>query len=87
MTPEYDRVAVTINEYLIEKGGIEAGAVQRIGAGWGGSVGGLLRKDFTEGQSAEQFSDHIRNRLELDVDFQSCIVTPGEGASLLDLPH
>ena len=41
------RLAVRrVNEYLIETGGLEAGAVQRLGAGWGGNMGGLIRREY-----------------------------------------
>jgi galactokinase len=50
LTPEYDRVCVAINEFLLEHGGRDAGAIQRLGAGWGGQVGGLIHEDFVSGR-------------------------------------
>ena len=49
MTPEYDLAVRRVNEYLIETGGLEAGAVQRLGAGWGGNMGGLINRDYIYG--------------------------------------
>ena len=46
MTVPYDRVVRVINEYLLGDGGPGAGSVQRFGAGWGGNVGGLVRRDY-----------------------------------------
>ena len=64
MTPEYDRVVGTVNRCLVEAGGEEAGAVQRLGAGWGGRAGGLVRRDCVEGEPAKQLAAAVREARE-----------------------
>ncbi|MCY3762464.1 MAG: hypothetical protein OXH50_14525, partial [Gemmatimonadetes bacterium] len=85
MTPEYDRVVGAVNRCLVEAGGEEAGAVQRLGAGWGGRAGGLVRRDCAEGEPA-QLAAAVRQRTGIEMDLQSSVVVPGEGASLLQPP-
>ena len=86
MTPEYDRVVGAVNRCLVEAGGEEAGAVQRLGAGWGGRAGGLVRRDCVEGEPARQLAAAVRERTGIELDLQTSVVTPGEGASLLQPP-
>ena len=86
MTPEYDRVVEAVNRCLTEVGGEEAGAVQRLGAGWGGRAGGLVRRDCVEGEPARQLAAAVRERTGIELDLQTSVVTPGEGASLLPPP-
>ena len=86
MTPEYDRVVRAINEYLLRQGGPTAGSVQRFGAGWGGNVGGLIRREFISGEEAEAFGRMLRQELGIEVDLEECVAIPGEGACLLEAP-
>ena len=86
MTPEYDRVVEVANECLSDIAGPAGGAVQRLGAGWGGAVGGLVRRDLTTGDKGDEFAAHIHRELGLELDLHSRIATPGEGASLLAAP-
>jgi len=83
MTPAYDRVVRVINQYLGERGGPEAGAVQRLGAGWGGNVGGLVRREFLSGGEREGFARLLREELGIEVELEKCQALPGEGACLL----
>ncbi|MFA6112027.1 MAG: hypothetical protein WDA75_24985, partial [Candidatus Latescibacterota bacterium] len=66
MTPAYDRVVRVINQYLAAEGGPEAGAVQRLGAGWGGNVGGLVRREFLSGGARPGFARLLREDLGLE---------------------
>ena len=86
MTPEYDRVAGAVNRCLVDLGGEEAGAVQRLGAGWGGRAGGLVRRDCVEGERAGQLAAAVRERTGIELELRSSVVVPGEGASLLRPP-
>ncbi len=86
MTPEYDQVVRTINGFLVEEGGLASGALQRLGAGWGGNVGGLVRREFVVGEKRPAFSRLLDGTLGLQADLDGCIVTPGEGACLLRAP-
>lgn len=86
MTPEYDRLVGTVNRCLVEAGGEEAGAVQRLGAGWGGRAGGLVRRDCVEGEPAKQLAAAVRERTGIELELRSSVVAPGEGASLLRPP-
>ena len=86
MTPEYDHVVQTVNDYLSDQEGLAAGAVQRLGAGWGGTVGGLLHRDMARGERVTRFENVVEEQLGLDLDLSSSVVTPGEGASLLRAP-
>ncbi len=86
MTPAYDRVVRVINQYLAEQGGPEAGAVQRLGAGWGGNVGGLVRRDFLSGQGRPGFQALLREELGIAADLDQAQALPGEGACLLPAP-
>ena len=84
MTPAYDRAVRQINEFLLAEGGAKAGTVQRLGAGWGGNVGGLLHRDFFSGERRSKF-EALLQRLEIRPDLEP--VLPGEGAGLLDPPE
>lgn len=86
MTPAYDRVATTINDFLLDSGGRTAGAVQRLGAGWGGNVGGLVRKEYVSGPRRRDFEELLQRDLNIDCDLANCIASPGEGACLLTPP-
>ena len=85
MTVAYDAVVRRINEFLEVTGGREAGAVQRLGAGWGGNVGGLIRRDFLDGDSATAFRHFLHDEMELTEDPYA--ILPGEGACLLPAPE
>jgi len=87
MTPEYDRVVRTINEFLLREGGPVAGSVQRFGAGWGGNVGGLIRREFVLGEKSQTFGRLLREELGIEDDPGDCIAVPGEGACLLEAPE
>lgn len=87
MTPRYDRVVRVINQYLAAAGGPEAGAVQRLGAGWGGNVGGLVRREFLSGPGRAGFAGMLRGELGLEVDLDRAQALPGEGACLLPAPR
>jgi len=84
MTPEYDRVVVTINEFL-QRRGPTAGSVQRFGAGWGGNIGGLVRREYIEGSWRREFEQLLSEDLGLQADLDACVALPGEGACLLTL--
>ncbi|HIC69374.1 MAG TPA: hypothetical protein EYO90_07590 [Candidatus Latescibacteria bacterium] len=86
MTPAYDRVATTINDFLLDSGGRTAGSVQRLGAGWGGNVGGLVRKEYVSGPRRRDFEELLQRELNIDCDLANCIASPGEGACLLTPP-
>jgi len=86
LTPAYDRVARVINQYLLEQGGPQAGAVQRLGAGWGGNVGGLVRREFISGERGSGFQRLLREELGLEAELEKCQALPGEGACLLKAP-
>lgn len=80
MTPAYDRLVRVVNDFLAERGAA-AGAVQRLGAGWGGNIGGLIRREFIDGAQREAFADLLR--AELGGEPEIVVAVPGEGASLL----
>ena len=87
MTPEYDLAVRRVNEYLIETGGLEAGAVQRLGAGWGGNMGGLINRDYIYGTGREPFARFLADELGIEGPIERCVATPGRGAGLVDLPQ
>ena len=70
MTPEYDRVV----------------RQQRLGAGWGGNIGGLVRREFVLGARRRVFSHLLNEVLGIQDDLDNCIATPGEGACLFGAP-
>lgn len=84
MTPAYDRAACAVNEFLQQKGGPTAGAVQRLGAGWGGNIGGLVLADFVRGPWRAEFEALLKDELDIDADMDRSIAVPGEGACLLE---
>lgn len=86
MTVPYDRVVRVINEYLLADGGTTAGSVQRFGAGWGGNVGGLVRREYVVGERGPGLRRLLREELGLEVDPTACIAVPGEGACLVRPP-
>jgi len=86
MTPAYDRVATTINDFLLDSGGRTAGSVQRLGAGWGGNVGGLVRTEYVTGARRRDFEELLRRELDIVCDLSDCIASPGEGACLITPP-
>ena len=87
MTPEYDRAVRVINEFLMDAGGETAGSVQRIGAGWGGNVGGLIKREFVSGSKSREFGELLRGELGIEEDPSECVAVPGEGACLLEAPE
>ncbi len=86
MTPEYDLAVRRVNEYLIETGGLEAGAVQRLGAGWGGNMGGLIHRDYIYGTGRDSFARFLSDELGIEGPIERCVATPGRGAELVGLP-
>ena len=86
MTPEYDLAVRRVNEYLIETGGLEAGAVQRLGAGWGGNMGGLIHSDYIYGTGRDSFTRFLSDELGIEGPIERCVATPGRGAELVGLP-
>jgi len=87
MTPEYDLAVRRVNEYLIETGGLEAGAVQRLGAGWGGNMGGLIRREYIYGAERDHFARFLADELGIQGPVERCVATPGQGVGLLELPR
>lgn len=86
MTPEYDRVVTTLNRFL-QGYGDDAGAVQRLGAGWGGNLGGLISRRFLDGGERQALERLIVEELGLPaVDLDDSVATPGQGTSLLPAP-
>ncbi len=83
MTPEYDRVVRRVNEYLLASGGKEAGSLQRLGAGWGGNMGGLIRREYIYGERHDDFADFLRVELGIEADLKASVAAPGEGAGLV----
>ena len=79
MTPAYDRLVQVVNAFLGERG-----AVQRLGAGWGGNIGGLIHRDFIDGPKAGELAEFLRGAL--GGAFDMVVATPGEGAALLARP-
>ncbi len=86
MTPAYDRFVRTLNEFLSAYGE-DAGAIQRLGAGWGGNVGGLISRRFLVGEDRQALEKLLREDLQVTVDLDTCIATPGQGAGLLPAPN
>jgi galactokinase len=87
MTPEYDLAVRGVNEYLIETGGLGSGALQRLGAGWGGNMGGLIRRDYIYGNKREEFTRFLENELAIEVDLAACVAAPGQGAGFVEYPE
>ncbi|NKB69097.1 MAG: hypothetical protein GKR89_18670 [Candidatus Latescibacteria bacterium] len=87
MTDAYDRVARRVNEHLLEVGGPTGGAVQRLGAGWGGNVGGLVHRSFLEGPRRPDFERLLGQELGLQIDLDASVAVPGEGACLWTPPE
>jgi galactokinase len=86
MTDAYDRVVLTLNQFLLSHGE-DAGAVQRLGAGWGGNVGGLISRRFLQGEARAQLERVVCDDLGLpELDLERSIATPGAGACLLAPP-
>lgn len=86
MTPAYDLAVRRVNEYLIETGGLEAGALQRLGAGWGGNMGGLIHRDYIYGDKCGEFARFLKDELGIVADLAACVAAPGQGAGLIELP-
>ena len=86
MTPEYDRVVTAVNDFLLESGGRRAGAVQRLGAGWGGNVGGLIHRDFVFDGGRGKLEQALWEEFGLEVNLADCVVEPGVGACLIPAP-
>ncbi len=86
MTPEYDLAVRRVNEYLIETGGLLAGSLQRLGAGWGGNMGGLIHRDYIYGPQRVHFERFLAEELGIDSPLERCVAVPGEGAGLVSLP-
>lgn len=86
MTPAYDRAVSGVNEFLAARGPA-AGAVQRLGAGWGGNLGGLISRRFLSGPDRVDLERLLRDELQLSaVDLDGAVATPGQGACLLTPP-
>lgn len=80
MTEAYDAVVRRINAFLDEQDKA-AGAVQRLGAGWGGNVGGLVQRHWIVGAGRAEFEALLG-----DMGLGYNVAQPGEGASLLQAP-
>ena len=80
MTPAYDRTVRVVNRFLTAEGPT-AGAVQRLGAGWGGNIGGLVHRAFVDGDRRDTFAAMLR--MELGHEPELAVAVPGEGAGLL----
>ncbi len=85
MTEAYDRVVTTLNDFL-EGYGKDAGAVQRLGAGWGGNLGGLISRRFLAGPDRDALEGVIAGLGLPAADLDRSVATPGDGACLLTLP-
>jgi len=86
MTDAYDRVVTTLNKLLLSYGA-DAGAIQRLGAGWGGNVGGLISRRFLAGGPRAALERVVGDDLGLPaLDLEHSIATPGAGACLLPPP-
>ncbi len=84
MTPSYDRTVRVVNRFLAAEGPT-AGAVQRLGAGWGGNIGGLVHRAFVDGERRAAFAEMLRT--ELGHEPELAVAVPGEGAGLLAAPQ
>ena len=84
MTPTYDRTVRVVNQFLAAEGPT-AGAVQRLGAGWGGNIGGLVHRAFVDGERCAAFTDMLQT--ELGHEPELAMAVPGEGAGLLAAPQ
>ena len=84
MTPAYDRTVRVVNQFLAAEGPT-AGAVQRLGAGWGGNIGGLVHRAFVDGERRAAFADVLRT--ELGHEPALGVAVPGQGAGLLAAPQ
>ena len=84
MTPAYNRIVRVVNQFLTAEGPT-AGAVQRLGAGWGGNIGGLVHRAFVDGERCGAFADVLR--AELGHEPALAVAVPGEGAGLLSAPQ
>ena len=84
MTPAYDRSVRAVNRFLAAEGPT-AGAVQRLGAGWGGNIGGLVHRAFVDGDRRAAFADMLH--AELGYEPVLAAVVPGEGAGVLAAPR
>ncbi|MXX37743.1 MAG: hypothetical protein F4Z85_06630 [Gemmatimonadetes bacterium] len=84
MTPAYDRTVRVVNRFLSAEGPT-AGAVQRLGAGWGGNIGGLVHRAFVDGERRAAFAEMLRT--ELGHEPELAVAVPGEGAGLLAAPQ
>ena len=87
MTEAYDRVVSVINDFLTQHGGEETGAVQRLGAGWGGNVGGLVRSDFLGSRGAMELEQTLSAEFGLEISLGDSVVRPGAGAGLIQAPR
>jgi len=85
MTPDYDQFVGKLNDFLRTYGD-DAGGIQRLGAGWGGNVGGLISRRFLQGDQRLALERLLRDDLNVTVDLDSCVATPGHGAGLLPSP-
>ena len=83
MTPVYDRRVRAVNRFLAAEGPT-AGAVQRLGAGWGGNIGGLVHRAFVDGDRRAAFADMLGAELGYEPTLAAAV--PGEGAGLLAAP-
>lgn len=84
MTPAYDRAVRVVNRFLTAQGPT-AGAVQRLGAGWGGNMGGLVHRTFIDGKRRAALAELLRSKLGCEPELTAAV--PGEGAGLLAAPQ
>ena len=80
MTPAYDRVATEVNDFL-RSAGASAGAVQRLGAGWGGSIGGLVERS-----TMAKLGRYLEEELGIQLPASGLGIVPGAGASAIRPP-
>jgi galactokinase len=83
MTPAYDEAVRKVNAFLLGHG-TDAGSVQRLGAGWGGNMGGLVKRELALGGGRVDFEAMLKEELGIVADLRECVAAPGEGACLLE---
>jgi len=84
MTPPYDRLVRLANDFLVGCGAT-VGSVQRLGAGWGGNIGGLIHRDFIDSERGREFVDRLSSVIGHEPEM--AMIAAGEGAVLLLAPQ
>ena len=62
------------------------GSAATVGCWLGGSVGGLLKRQFVASPQCAGLERLLRDDLGVDVTLADCLIRPGPGASLLRAP-